>query len=183
LVSCSPEKGKIQNQVGEHELARTIEQDNVLSECLKQKDVFGIYDLIDSGLNPNILVKGDPIICWATINEYDDLVEKLVNMGADVNFKTSEGIPFFHLAIYKLKDSTIFFIWNNGLNISSLDGVESKDIFYSSIFNKNIKLQKCLINNDEFIKKIISYSDLLCYLSSSRLPSLELYLVKLKLFP
>jgi hypothetical protein len=154
LISCVPVKN--QNQSSGRESSKVAEQNNLLTEYLTRKDVMGIYDLLDNGLDPNILIEGDPIICWATINEYDNLVEKLINMGADVNFKTTEGIPFFHLAIFRLKNETIFFILNKSLNLFELNDSESKDRNY-----ENQPYEKARVKREPEFQKIHLHK--LCY--------------------
>ena len=105
--------------------------------------------------NPNNINIDQSIICDATFSEKDELVISLINNGANLYCKSKDGIPFIDLAVHRLKEETVLYIFDIGFDIMRLNDVEINNVFLGAIFQKKIGILRKMIEIDGIIEKVI----------------------------
>lgn len=99
----------------------------------EQNNLKKVKELLDKGLDPNIrdTDRGSTPLHWASTKGHIDIIEALINAGADVNAQTNKGRTACHSLIEQKFEKVVLWLvryCDADPHIPDLRGIEAYDL-------------------------------------------------------
>lgn len=106
-----------------------------------------VQQYLVEGDNPNLKHKdGNSLMCYAIYNNQINIIEMLIQHKVNLNYRTSEGKTYLHLAIRRMKSNRILtLLIQAGVDVNSVNKDKRTALHYASILG-NLEACQILIN-------------------------------------